>query len=96
MRYATEISMQDAIKLMLRKYKLEGKHNAYLVVKAWEDVMGKMINKKTKSIYLKDETLYVSLNSSVLKQELSFGKLKIIELINEKIGTTVISNVELK
>ena len=66
MRYATEITVGDAIKLMLCKYKLQGKHNAYLVVKAWQNVMGKMINNKTKSIYVKQETLYVSLTSRVI------------------------------
>ena len=40
MRNANEVSLGDAIKQMLKTYKIEGKHNAYLAVQAWENVMG--------------------------------------------------------
>jgi len=96
MRNANEVSLGEAIKQMLQTYKIEGKHNAYLAVKAWESVMGKMINNRTKSIYVKDETLFVFLSSSVLRQELNFGKTKIIDLINKEVGKNIIKNVEIK
>lgn len=96
MRNANEVSLGDAIKQMLKTYKIEGKHNAYLAVHAWENVMGKMINNRTKSIYLKDETLFVFLSSSVLRQELNFGRKKIVDLINQEVGKNIIKNVEIK
>lgn len=95
MRNAREIKIGDAIKLMLRKYKLEGQHNSYLVGKAWKKVMGNMINNKTNNIYMRGETLYISVTSITLKKELGFGKSKIIDMINEEIGKKIISNVEL-
>jgi len=96
MKNAKEISIGDAIKQMLKTYKIEGKHNAYLVVQAWKNVMGNMINKRTKSVYVKDETLFIFLSSSVLRQELNFGKNKIIDLINQEVGKKIIKNVEIR
>ncbi|MDG1052323.1 MAG: DciA family protein, partial [Flavobacteriaceae bacterium] len=40
--------------------------------------------------------LYVSLSSSVLRQELSYGKQKIVDLINEEIGKNLINKIVLR
>ena len=47
-------------------------------------------------IYFKKKTLYVSLSSSVLRQELSYGKQKIVDLINEEIGKNLINKIVLR
>ena len=58
--------------------------------------MGKNVNSYTNEIVLKKNTLYVNLNSSVLRQELSFGKQKIIDLLNKELGKTVIKKIVLR
>jgi hypothetical protein len=58
--------------------------------------MGVNVNSYTTEIYLKNKTLYVSLSSSVLRQELSYGKQKIITLINDEIGTKIINKIVLR
>ena len=58
--------------------------------------MGKTIAKSTSKISLKDEVLYLQIDSSVIKSELSFAKSKIIELVNKELGGTYIKRVEIK
>ena len=44
-------------------------------------------------ITLQQDTLIVKLTSSVLRQELSYGKEKIIEMINESLGKDKVSDI---
>jgi hypothetical protein len=47
-------------------------------------------------VVLKGTTLYVSLTSAVLREELSYGKQKIIKMINEELHKEVIKDVILR
>ncbi|MDX1784359.1 MAG: DciA family protein, partial [Aequorivita vladivostokensis] len=42
------------------------------------------------------DTLYVQLSSSVLREELSYGKEKIVKLLNEELGKELIKKVVLR
>ena len=55
--------------------------------------------KKTSPNFLftvKNKTLYVKLSSSVLREELSYGKEKIIKMINEEMGKEVVTKLVLR
>jgi hypothetical protein len=62
---------------------------------AWVKTMGKNIQKYTYKVYYKKGILYVKLKSSVLKEELTFEKVKIIKLINNELGKEYIKDMEL-
>lgn len=62
----------------------------------WEQVMGPAINKYTSAVRLDRETLHVQLTSSVLREELSYGKEKIINNLNEALGRTLIKKINLR
>ena len=66
------------------------------VAQAWESVMGPPIVKYTTSVVLDRDTLYVSLSSSVLREELSYGRLKIIDLLNAKMQKQVVKKLVLR
>lgn len=63
---------------------------------AWHSVMGPAISKYTDRIALQNDTLYVSLSSSVLREELSYGKEKIVALMQEEMGNTTVQKVVLR
>ncbi|MDC8003476.1 DUF721 domain-containing protein [Aureisphaera galaxeae] len=63
---------------------------------AWYSVMGEAISKYTDNVLLDRDTLYVQLTSSVLREELSYGKEKIIRLLNEELGSDLIKKVVLR
>jgi hypothetical protein len=66
------------------------------VEEAWKSLMGNGVNSYTKEVVLKGTTLYVSLTSAVLREELSYGKQKIIKMINEELRKEVIKEVILR
>ena len=57
--------------------------------------MGENIQKYTYKVYYKRGILYVKLKSSVLKEELTFEKAKIIKLLNKELGKEYIKEMEL-
>ena len=61
--------------------------------KIWLNVMGKNISQYTRNIYIKGNTLYLKITSSTLKEELSYGKDKIIQNFNKEIGNDKINEI---
>jgi len=53
-------------------------------------MMGPGVSNHTSSVKLQNKTLIIQLNSSVLREELSYGKDKIIKMMNEELGETLI------
>ncbi|MEN8139262.1 MAG: DUF721 domain-containing protein [Bacteroidota bacterium] len=87
------ISLKDGLKNIYSEYKMEEKLDIVEIRNKWEEIMGKAISNKTTSIELYRGTLRISLNSSVLKQELIFAKDKIRTHLNEAIGKEAIKEV---
>lgn len=92
-RNSNEQSIGEVIRELLASYRLEGKVNQARVIMAWEEVTGKMISKHTQDLYIKGSKLFVKLDSPALKNELSYSKGKIIELLNKEAGGEVISDI---
>jgi hypothetical protein len=62
----------------------------------WNQEMGPAIEKYTTAIKLDGSTLYVQLSSSVLREELSYGKERIINRLNEALGKVLITKLVLR
>jgi len=60
---------------------------------SWGKLLGENINTYTKNITLKQDILVVKLTSSVLRQELSYGKEKIIKMINKSLGKDKVRDI---
>ncbi len=63
------------------------------IKKIWLNVMGRNVSQYTENIYIKNNSLYIKINSSTLKQELFYGKDKIIENFNQEIGSNYIKKI---
>ena len=70
--------------------------NQVSVVEAWATLMGNGVNSYTKNVALRNNILYVELTSAVLREELSYGKNKIIQMINDELGKDVVREVVLR
>ena len=86
----------DVLASFVENSKLEKGLDMVRVEKAWQELMGNGVQNYTNGLKLHKGTLYVSLSSSVLRQELSYGKEKIIALINEELGKTLVSKLILR
>ncbi len=90
------ISISDALKEFVESNKLEKGLNKVNVADAWANLMGNGVNNYTTSVNLERDTLYIQLSSSVLREELSYGKEKIINMLNEELGKIIIKKLVLR
>ncbi|WP_111306850.1 DUF721 domain-containing protein [Confluentibacter sediminis] len=90
------ISIADALKEFVETNKLETGLNKVNVADAWANLMGNGVNNYTTSVQLERDILYIQLSSSVLREELSYGKEKIISMLNEELGKPIIKKLVLR
>ena len=95
-RFNEEHSMQDILKEFIQINKLDSGMNKIDVEQAWKNLMGNGVNNYTEEVLLKRDILYVKLSSAVLRNELSYGKDKIINMINEEMGKEVVKSLVLR
>lgn len=95
-RLSNEGSISDVLKQFIEVNKLESGIDKIDVEQAWKNLMGNGVNTYTKEVILKGTILYVSLTSAVLREELSYGKDKIIKMINEEMGKEVVKSIVLR
>ena len=95
-RFNEESSIGDVLKQFISQNKLEAGMDVVNVRDAWKNLMGPGVNYYTTEIQLKGSTLYVALSSAVLREELSYGKEKIIKMINEELRKDVVTNLILR
>ncbi len=88
-------SIKDLIPQMLRENKLQKGMNQLAVKEAWNSVMGNGVVSYTESVLLSKNTLIVKLSSSTLREELSYGKEKIINMLNESLNSELIKSIKL-
>ena len=63
------------------------------VKKAWFELMNNGVANYTTDVSLRKKTLYIKLSSPALKEELSYGKEKLIKLINERLKENVVEKI---
>lgn len=93
MKKKNEQTLEEAIQLYLNHYRLAGKLTEADLQQSWRAIMGNSIANHTTEIYLKKQVLVIHLDSSVLRNELSFAKNKIVEKVNEYFKKEVVKEV---
>jgi hypothetical protein len=86
-------SIQDLMKDVIKENKLTKGMHQISVKDAWAKLMGQGVVSYTNKVELNGKTLIVNLKSSVLREELSYGKEKIISMMNDEIGEKLISKL---
>ena len=95
-RLNNQSTVGDVLQQIIKVNKLQPGMDQIDVKDAWSKLMGNGVNSYTRNVILKGGTLYVELTSSVLREELSHGKSKIIKMINEELRRDVVTAVVLR
>lgn len=95
-RISNENSISEVLQFIIKENKLENGIDSIAVEQAWHKIMGAPISKYTSQITFKKQTLYVKLTSSVVRQELSYGKDKIKVLLNEELKKEIVKDIVLQ
>lgn len=82
-----ELTSQKNIKTGITKVRVE---------QAWESTMGASVSQYTQEVNFRGSTLFVNLNSAALREELSYGKDKILRHLNETLGAEIITKLVLR
>ena len=93
MRRTNEQSLGELIKHFLKSFQLEEKITETRIMTSWEKVMGGPIAHYTEKVILRRKVLTVHLTSSVLRNELSMAKTKIIKMINKELEQEAIEEI---
>ena len=88
-------SIEDLMNSFIKENNLSKGMQKIKVKETWNKMMGPGVATHTTSVKLQNKTLVIQLNSSVLREELSYGKDKIIRMMNEEVGDEVINKLML-
>lgn len=91
-----EKSMKDLMEIFKSKHRLNPGLNKVDVENAWMTQLGPAIKNYTNEIKFRNNTLTVHLSSSTLREELSYGREKIIKTLNDSLGRELISKLILR
>ena len=89
------LSVKDLMASFLKENNLSKGMQKLEIEDAWAKLMGQGVVSYTTKIQLQNKTLVVALSSSVLREELSYGKEKIIKMLNEEMGEKLITKLML-
>jgi len=92
-RLSNESTISEVLKQFITVNKLEFGIDKIEVEQTWRSLMGNGVNSYTQEVILKGSTLYVKLSSAVLREELSYGKQKIISMLNEELRKDIITEI---
>ncbi|MDG1054160.1 MAG: DUF721 domain-containing protein [Flavobacteriaceae bacterium] len=70
--------------------------NQLKIKQAWEETVGVNVSQYTQEISLRGKTLYIQLTSAPLREELSYGKEKILKHLNDALGSDEIQKIVLR
>ncbi len=90
------IKIGSLIKSYIKENNLENGLDNVEVKNVWYKLMKNGIANYTTDITLKNGILYIKLKSSALREELSYGKEKIIKILNEKLKKNLIKKIVLR
>lgn len=92
-RNKSDEKVGEIIDKLFRAYGLADKMKEMDIVNAWEEMMGKAVANRTEKIFVSNKVLHIKLNSSVMRDELSYGKNVIIERVNQRAGEEMVTDI---
>ena len=93
MASSNEYTLKQAIEALIAQFKIEERLSETNVLNDWEKIVGKMIARHTKNLYIKKRILYVEFDNAALRNELSYAKTRLIAAINKSLKTNAIDEI---
>ncbi|MES2568139.1 MAG: DUF721 domain-containing protein [Bacteroidota bacterium] len=90
------IKLGDAISQIFKEEKLDEKYSIFAIRNGWESIVGKTVAKHTTQLNYAQGILFVSIDSSIIRNETSYAKESIIEKVNKFVGKRLIKELVLK
>jgi predicted nucleic acid-binding Zn ribbon protein len=92
-RSAEEQPLKEVIEKFLKAYAWDGKMKEMDLVAAWPELMGIAVANRTKEIRIQNKKLLLTIDSSVMREELLLGKQIIIDRLNDYAGQEIVTDI---
>jgi len=86
-------SIGEAIRDLLKTYRINRKYDETAIIDSWERLVGKPIAKRTRKIQIRNEVLFVEFDSPSLKHDFSFHKAKVLEIFQQEFGKDQVKEI---
>ena len=86
-------SIAELVSVMCREEGLETPLNEYRLINAWSKVLGPAVQSYTKNLQIHNQVLFVTLTSSVLRQELLMNRKTLVHKLNDYVKAQVITDI---
>ncbi len=94
MKRSRALPIGDLIRRYLREQGLESPLNEYrLIHEAWASVLGNGVAAYTNQLVIRNQTLYVHVESPALRQNLQMTRARLVQRLNETVGAQVITDI---
>ena len=92
-RRTTTRSLGDIIEEFLTDTGLQKRLKEREIVAQWDDIVGKLVSRTTQSVHIRDRKLFVTIRSSVVKNELNLIREGLMQEINRRAGYQSIDEI---
>lgn len=92
-RDSDERPLGQLVEKIMRAYGLENRMKEMDVLNGWKEMMGIAVANRTSDLKIRNRILYVTMDSSVMREELHNGKQIILGRVNEFAGFKIIDDV---
>ncbi len=83
----------DAIRDLLKSYQLTSKFDEATIASSWERLVGKPIARRTRKVSVRNNVLFVELDSPSMKSDLNLHKSQILAVFAKEFGKDVIREI---
>ena len=83
--------VQNIKDLILRNLRVQGR-----LVEGWTTVTGDLVARYTTNVFIRNQTLFVYMNNSALRAELSMHRQELVKRLNDHVGAQVITDISFK
>lgn len=94
MAFKQEQSLKMVLISLFSQYRSENGVSSTRVQAVYRQIMGDYISNHTTKIYLKNNVLFLYIDVPSLRHELSLGKIKLLNILNEALGEQQIKEIK--
>jgi predicted nucleic acid-binding Zn ribbon protein len=93
MRKTNDKFLKEAIGQMLQVYKIKRRFDETAVAAHWPELVGSYVANRTKEVFVSNKKLFLRIESSVIKNELSAMRSEIIRKINDEAKEVLVEEI---
>jgi len=96
MKHESEQSLKDVLTEWLKEYQMKHGNHAAMIRQIWPSLFNPLIQRHTKELRLSHRTLYVQVDSAVVRQEMHLARAQIRTRLNEALGEDYLKEVVIR